>query len=124
MNPINQFRRVAAVLLAALLMAAGAWAQSSSSGQSGSGQSGSGKTGKPIAIKPDPAGLAKNHRLILKDGTYQLVRQYTLAGDRVRYLSLERGEWEEMPADLVDWDATRKWSGIMPRRRVKSRRQP
>jgi len=64
---------------------------------------------KPLPMKPDAAGLARNHRLILKDGTYQLVRQYTLAGDRVKYLSLERGEWEEMPASLVDWDATAKW---------------
>jgi hypothetical protein len=88
-------------MFAALLLGAAATAQSSSGGQE--------HAQKPMVIKPDPAGLAKNHRLILKDGTYQLVRQYTLAGDRVRYLSLERGEWEEMPADLVDWDATRKW---------------
>ena len=48
-------------------------------------------------LKPDAPGLAKNHRLILKDGTYQMVREYTIAGDRVRYFSLERGDWEEMP---------------------------
>ena len=64
---------------------------------------------KPLPMKPDAPGQPRNHRLILKDGTYQMVRQYTLAGDRVRYLSLERGEWEEMPADLVDWAATEKW---------------
>jgi hypothetical protein len=65
---------------------------------------------KPIPIKPDAPGLAKNHRLILKDGSYQVVRQYQVVGDRVRYMSLERGgDWEELPANLVDWDATRKW---------------
>ena len=60
-------------------------------------------------INPDTAGLAHNHKLILKDGSYQMVRKYEVVGDRVRYLSLERGEWEELPNDLVDWDATRKW---------------
>jgi hypothetical protein len=47
--------------------------------------------------------------LILKDGSYQMVRKYEVAGDRVRYLSLERDEWEELPYDLVDWNATHKW---------------
>jgi hypothetical protein len=60
-------------------------------------------------ITPDAPGLAHNHKLILKDGSYQMVRKYEVVGDRVRYLSLERGEWEELPYDLVDWDATRKW---------------
>jgi hypothetical protein len=65
---------------------------------------------KPLPVKPDVPGMATNHRLILKDGTYQIVRKYEVVGDRVRYISVERGgEWEELPADLVDWEATRKW---------------
>ena len=54
---------------------------------------------------------AANVRLYLKDGDYQMVREYKVDGDRVKFLSTDRGEWEEIPLELVDLKKTEKESG-------------
>jgi hypothetical protein len=72
-------------------------------------QNQSNSSSKPLPLKPGVPGMGRNLRIILKDGSYQMARDYQIVGDRVRFLSQERGEWEELPADLVDWDATHKW---------------
>jgi hypothetical protein len=46
--------------------------------------------------------LAANLKLYLKDGSFHVVREYEVQEDRVRFYSIERSEWEEMPLDLVD----------------------
>jgi hypothetical protein len=49
---------------------------------------------------------AANFKLYLKDGGFHLVREYKVDGDRVRYYSVERSDWEEIPAELVDLKRT------------------
>src|ERR1019366_1975744 len=49
---------------------------------------------------------AANFKLYLKDGTFQIVREYKVEGDRVNYYSIERSDWEEIPLDLVDMKRT------------------
>jgi hypothetical protein len=50
---------------------------------------------------------AANLKLYLKDGSFHLVSEYQVQADRVRFYSVERSEWEEMPLDLVDLNRTR-----------------
>jgi hypothetical protein len=50
---------------------------------------------------------AANVKLYMKDGSDQLVREYQVEGDRVRFYSVDRDGWEEVPAALVDLDKTK-----------------
>jgi hypothetical protein len=54
------------------------------------------------------AAWAANQKLYLTDGTYQVVREYKVEGDRIRFYSIERADWEEIPKELVDLTRTEK----------------
>jgi hypothetical protein len=60
------------------------------------------------AVQEGEPGAVK--RLILKDGSYESISRYAIQGNRVRYFSTERNNWEELPASLVDWAATKEYA--------------
>ncbi len=74
--------------------------------------SGSSVKGSPADVSAPKTVDPKIHRLILRDGSYQVVNKWEIVhgGDRIRFISAERGgDWEELPIDLVDWAATRAY---------------
>ncbi len=54
------------------------------------------------------AAFAANFRMYLKDGSYQVVREYEVQNDRVHYFSAERSQWEDIPLELVDLERSKK----------------
>ncbi len=63
----------------------------------------------PVATQPETP--QHRTRLYLKDGSYQSVLSYHVAGEVVRYRSAERnGAEEEIPRSLVDLPATEAWA--------------
>ena len=65
-----------------------------------------GDTPAKASTPPEP----HRTRLILKDGSFQVIMSYKVVGKNVQYVSAERGgDTEFIPLDLVDLDATKKW---------------
>ena len=57
--------------------------------------------------------LGDNFRLYMTDGTWHQVSEYKVEQDRVRFYSVERSEWEEMPLNLVDLKKTEAERGAV-----------
>ncbi len=49
-----------------------------------------------------------------------MVSKYEMQGDRVHYFSVERFEWEDLPASLVDWDATNKYEADLSKGKARA----
>lgn len=54
--------------------------------------------------------LLQIKRLILIDGSFEPISQYSIEKDRVRYFSTDRYTWEELPYSLIDWAATEQYA--------------
>ena len=97
-------RTAAAGALLALTSVSG-WAQTGS--QTGSQ---TGAKHRPLESQTGSPEAPHRTRLILKDGSFQIVTGYKVVGNTVHYISAERAGAEEVvPLALVDLDATRKW---------------
>jgi hypothetical protein len=62
-------------------------------------------------------------KLFLKDGDFHVVREYRVEGDRVKFYSTERGDWEEMPVSLVDLEKTERERKVRQERQQQEARE-
>jgi hypothetical protein len=84
--------------------------------------------GASVMIVPCRAQASQNssekiQRLILKDGSYESISQYEVKDTRVRYYSMERHAWEELPEPLIDWPATNRYAEQSARDAADRRKQ-
>jgi len=109
-NTIVSIRNLAAVAFSCLafVLAPAVCAQNSSNTGSAPSSASTSQNSPVPGTLPDNDTISRGKKLVLKDGSFQLVREYEIDGDRVRYYDLDTHEWEEMPASMVDWDATKK----------------
>src|SRR5258708_35913024 len=66
-----------------------------------------------LAIATASALFAANVKLYMKEGGFEVVREYKVEDDRVRFYSIERSDWEEVPVAMVDLKKTEE--GIQAR---------
>ncbi len=62
-------------------------------------------------------------KLYLNGGGDLLVSEYEVLEDRIRYYSLERSAWEEIPRDLVNLEKTRRRAESVEARRQELREE-
>lgn len=97
-------RAILAAFVAALTAIFAAMSATAQTGSSGTPAT----TSSAASNAAELAGIPHGLKLVMKDGTVQPVREYHIEGDRVRYYSLDSSDWQEIPAALVDWNATKK----------------
>lgn len=112
MKPAKRIWILSAALLAALLCVSGELTSVSLAAQHEANPkeqtNPNEQSGAAAPASSIPVALPKGKKLILKDGTFQIAREYKVEGEQVHYWSVERSAWEDIPAALVDWDATHK----------------